>query len=290
MLPIVAGVLTSIAFASSVLTSTRASRIAGPVPSVAGVMVVGLAILLPVALITTPLPADRAITPTTFVLATLAGAANIGGLLLIYAGLRIGAVAIVSTIASTEGAIAAVISVVAGQSLAAGSGLALALIAFGVALAAGGRGEAVEGGVPIRRGAALRSAALAGLAAAVFGLGLFLTGQVSGLLPAPWVLLPGRIVGVLAVAIPLALTGRVRIPAAGLPFVLATGVTEVAGFWLYTIGAQLDIALTAVLSSMFAPVAAVLAFVLFRERLARVQVLGIALVVIGVAALGWLSA
>jgi len=41
-----------------------------------------------------------------------------------------------------------------------------------------------------------------------------------------------------------------------------------------------------VLASMFAPMAALAAFVLFGERLARLQVAGIALVVGGVALLG----
>jgi len=40
---------------------------------------------------------------------------------------------------------------------------------------------------------------------------------------------------------------------------------------------------------MFAPIAAVAAFLLFRERLARLQILGIAVVVVGVAILAWLS-
>jgi multidrug transporter EmrE-like cation transporter len=40
---------------------------------------------------------------------------------------------------------------------------------------------------------------------------------------------------------------------------------------------------------MFAPIAAVAAFVLFQERLAPLQILGIAVVVAGVAILAWLS-
>ncbi len=290
MLAIIAGVLTSLAFASSTLTSARASRLAGPTPVVAGVMLVGLVLVSPIALLAAPVPADPAISPMTFVLAALGGAANITGLLLVYAGLRIGTVGVVSTIASTEGAIAAVVSVVAGQALAAGSGLVLALIAFGVFLAATDRSEALEGDVRIPRRQALRSAGFAAAAATVFGLGLYVTGQASALLPPAWVILPGRIIGVLALAVPLVLTGRLRIPRAAVPLVVMTGITEVVGFSLYAIGARSDIALTAVLSSMFAPMAAVAAFVLFRERLARIQILGIAIVVVGVATLGWLSA
>jgi drug/metabolite transporter (DMT)-like permease len=289
MLSLIAGILTSLAFASSTITSTRASRLAGPAPVVAGVMLVGLVMTTPLALIASPLPADQALPWTTLVLAAIGGAANIVGLLLIYAGLRIGAVGIVSTIASTEGALAAVFAVLAGQALAAGAGLVLAVIAIGVALAAAGGEAAIELGVAIPRARALRAAAFAGAAATIFGFGLFVTGQVSRTLPPAWVIFPGRIVGVVAVAVPLFLTGRLRAPRAAIPLIVLTGITEVVGFSTYAIGARSDIALTAVLASMFAPIAAVAAFLLFRERLARLQILGIAVVVVGVAILAWLS-
>jgi drug/metabolite transporter (DMT)-like permease len=74
-----------------------------------------------------------------------------------------------------------------------------------------------------------------------------------------------------------------------LPLVLLIGLVEVVGLATFAVGAQSDIAMTSVLASMFAPLAAVAAFVLFRERLAPRQVLGIALVVIGIATLGMLA-
>jgi drug/metabolite transporter (DMT)-like permease len=289
MLPIVAGILTSFAFASSTMTSARASRIAGPLPLLGGVMLVGLVLVIPFAL-ASPLPPDPRINPSTLVSAAAGGAANLGGLLLIYVALRLGAVGIVSTIASTEGAIAAVVSVILGQTLAAGAGPVLGLIAFGVILAATARSEVLEEGVRIPRDRALRASALAALASVVFGTGLYLTGQVSAILPPAWVILPGRVLGVLAVTIPLLVIRGVRVPRAAVPLMVATGITEVVGFGLFALGAREDIALTAVLSSMFAPIAAIAAFVLFRERLGRIQVAGIGLVVTGVTLLAWLSA
>jgi drug/metabolite transporter (DMT)-like permease len=290
MPPLVAGVITALVFASSTLTSARASRLAGAPPVLAGVMLVGLVLVAPWALVLSPLPATPAITPLTMIQAFLAGAANVGGLLLIYAALQIGAVGVISTIASTEGALAATISVLAGQALAPGVAPVLALIAAGVVLAATSGGHELEEGVAISRARSLRAAGLAAVAAIIFGVGLFLTGRVSDTLPAAWVILPGRIVGVGLVALPLVLTARLRIPRAALPFVVSTGITEVVGFSTFTIGAQGDIALTAVLASMFAPVAAVAAFVLFRERLAARQILGIALVVVGIAIVAVLTA
>lgn len=100
----------------------------------------------------------------------------------------------------------------------------------------------------------------------------------------------GRLIGVVFVALPLFLTGRLHIPRAALPYVILTGFTETAGYCLYALGASHDIALTAVLASMFAPTAAVAAFILFRERLARRQMTGIVVVVVGIAVLAILTA
>lgn len=290
MLPIVAGIATSLAFAVSVLASARASRVAGAQQTVAGVMIVGAVIVLPVALIATPAPWTTGASAGTLLLAGLAGAGNVGGLLFTYAAYRVGAVGIVSTICSTEGAIAAVVSVLAGQALAPGSGPALAVVAVGVVLAATGGGGELEDGVAISRARSLRAAGLAACAACLFGVSLFTTGHVSSLLPAAWVILPGRLVGVAAVGVPLFLTDRLHIPRAVMPYVVLTGFVEVLGFATFTVGAQADIAITSVLASMFAPLAAVAAFVLFRERLAPRQIAGIVLVVIGIAVLGVLAA
>ena len=289
MLPIVAGILTALAFTISTLASARASRIAGAAPTVAGVMLVGAALVLPFALTVSPLPSGPGVTESV-ILAALAGAANVGGLLFAYSAFRIGAVGIISTIDSTEGAIAAVLSVLAGQTLAPGSGPALAVIALGVVLAATGGGHELEEGIAISRAQSLRAAGLAACAASLFGLGLFVTGHVSSTLPALWIILPGRIVGIAIVALPLFLTGRLRIPRAALPFIVLIGLVEVLGFVAFAAGAREDIAITSVLASMFAPLAAVAAFVLFKERLAPRQIAGIALVVVGIAILGVLAA
>jgi len=285
MIPIIGGLCAALVFAVSVLVSARASRLVGAPSTVAGAMVVGLAIGLPIALVTTPAPnLDGA----ALGWALMAGFGNVCGLLLTYVAYRAGAVGVVSAIASTEGAIAAVIAVLAGEILAPGSGIVLALIAVGVVLAASGGGE--EEGVPIPRDRAVRAAALALAAAISFAFGLYGAGRIAGLLPLAWAILPARVVGVAVVAVPLALLGRVRITRAALPYVVATGVAEIVGYVAYTIGAREGIAVSAVLASMFAPFAAIAAFVVFRERLSRRQVAGIIAIVVGVATLGLLQA
>jgi drug/metabolite transporter (DMT)-like permease len=75
-----------------------------------------------------------------------------------------------------------------------------------------------------------------------------------------------------------------------LPLVLVAGVCEVLGFALFAWGARDGIAVSAVLASQFAAIAAVAAYVLFRERLTPIQVTGAAIVVGGVGALSGIQA
>ena len=167
-------------------------------------------------------------------------------------------------------------SVAAGEILAPGAGILLALVAAGVVLAASAGGE--EEGVAISRDRAIRAASLSVVAAACFGISLFGGGQAAGLLPVFWAVLPARVVGTIFVAVPMVVLGRFRMTRAALPFVVATGIAEVVGFSFFTLGAREGIAVASVLSSMFAPIAAIAAFVVFRERLGRRQIVGIALV------------
>ena len=73
-------------------------------------------------------------------------------------------------------------------------------------------------------------------------------------------------------------------------FVVASGLAEVAGFYSYTLGSRHGLAIAAVLSSQFAVLALAASYVLFGERLSRVQLAGVACVVVGVAALTALTA
>lgn len=281
MLAIAGGLAAAASFAVSTLVSARASRLVGAPVTVAGVMAVGLALVLPVALLSTPLPTGVG----DLLAPTLSGAANIGGLLLAYSAYRIGTVGVVATVASTEGAISAILSVFAGQRLAPGSGPILAVVAAGVALAASGGGNEVEEGRRIDRRHSLQAAGLALLAAMMFGSGLYLAGSVSNDLPIAWILLPGRLLGCLALGVPLLVTGRAHVTREALPFIVVCGIVEVTGFSAFAVGARESIAVTSVLASMFAPIAAIASFLLFGERLARRQVGGIVLVVSGIALL-----
>jgi drug/metabolite transporter (DMT)-like permease len=134
-------------------------------------------------------------------------------------------------------------------------------------------------------GHSIEASLLAAAAACSFGVSLFATARVSNALPLVWAVIPPRIVGVAVVALPLLVTRRVRIEAAVVPLVLTSGLCEVAGFAAYSLGARHSVAVSAVLASQFAAFAALAAFVLFSERLRRVQVFGISMIAVCVALL-----
>jgi drug/metabolite transporter (DMT)-like permease len=131
----------------------------------------------------------------------------------------------------------------------------------------------------------VRATLLAAAAAATFGVALYAAGRVARDLPLAVAIVPARIAGVVALLIPLAVLGRLRLSRRALPLVVLTGLCEIAGLAAFTLGARHGIAVAAVLGSQFAAFAAVAAFLLFRERLSRLQLAGVVAIVAGVAVL-----
>ena len=123
------------------------------------------------------------------------------------------------------------------------------------------------------------------LAAGFFGLGLFAMGRLAEDLPINWIVFPSRTLAVLLVTLPIALIGRLRMTRDALPYIRRVRLPRGRGLVAYTIGARHGIAIAAILGSQFAAFAAVAAYFVFRERLARVQVAGVAVTAIGVAVL-----
>ena len=275
MISILCGLGAAAVFATATLCSSRSTRMIGPSPVLAWVMLIGSVIVVPWAL-AKGIPDNVGGDDLGWL--AVAGLGNVFGLLLAYSALRIGKVGIVAPIVSTEGAIAAVIAVVAGESISRGSGVTLAVIVVGIILAAAARDPH-----PVEEQAPAWIVALYALGAAFsFGFSLYATARVSAELPIVWALLPARIAGVFIVALPLILTSRLLLTRRAVPLVLASGVAEVVGFALFAVGARRETAVTAVLASQFAAIAGVAAFLLFRERLAPPQIAGVAIVIAGV--------
>jgi drug/metabolite transporter (DMT)-like permease len=284
MLAIVGGLGAALVFATVTLCNSRSSRMIGPTQLLSWVMLIGLAIVLPLVVLE-GVPDD--LDGESGAWLAVAGIGNVVGLLLAYAALRAGKVGIVAPVIATQGAVAAVLAVVAGESIGVGAAVTLAFIAVGVVLAglAGDEDEEVEG----REGGPHAMLYALGAAFAI-GWSLYATARASIDLPVVWALLPSRVIGVAVVTVPLALRSGLRMTREALPLVLVAGVCEVLGFALFALGARHGIAVSAVLASQFAAVAAVAAYFLFGERLARVQLAGVTLIVAGVGVLSALEA
>jgi drug/metabolite transporter (DMT)-like permease len=283
MIAIIGGLGAAAAWAVSTLCSSRSSRLIQPSSVVAWAMFVGLLVSAPIAAVH-GVPSRLDGSPGAWLV--LSGTGNVVGLMIAYRAMRIGQVALVAPLISTEGAVAAVIALLAGESVAPGTGVALAAIAVGVCLSAVPPSERVDPGGARRSQAAL----LAVIAAVSFGVSLYATGKAAAVLPTAWVVLSARLIGTVALGLPLALGGRLQLTRAALPLVVTSGLCEVLGFYSYAIGARHGIAVAAVLSSQFGAIAAVVAYVLLKERLSRIQLGGVVIVILGVAVLTALDA
>ncbi len=274
MIAVLGGLGAAACWATATLCASRSTRMIGAWSVLAWVMLVGFVVVAPLVAVK---GIPDALGKRELVWLALSGAGNVGGLLFAYKALRVGKVSIVAPITSTEGAIAAVLALVTGETLGAGAGLMLVVIVVGVTLASIGPG----GG----SGDPLRATLFAASAALCFGVSLYATARASDVLPLVWAVFPARALGIVAVALPLAVTRRLRLTRKAVPLVVTSGLCEVVGFASYALGSRHGIAVAAVLASQFAALAAVAAYFLFRERLTRLQLSGIVAIAIGVAIL-----
>jgi drug/metabolite transporter (DMT)-like permease len=287
VIAILFGLATAVLWAATLLGAARSTRLIGSWSTLAWIMLIGLVVAVPLVVLTAgPVAFDQR---DIFHLA-VAGIANTAGLLLVYAALRRGKVGVIGPIVSTEGAIAATLAVLDGDPVTLIAVGLLAVITVGVIMAASepssepppSPGDAAPT-VPIPSAAATALLALSG--AVLFGINLYVTSRIAVDLPVAWAILPARLAGVIGVAIPLILSRRLQLVRPAVPFVLLVGLAEVAGVATFSFGARESAAVTSVIASQFAGIAAVLAFLLFGERLGRLQVVGVVVIAIGVGAL-----
>jgi drug/metabolite transporter (DMT)-like permease len=276
VLAVLGGLGAALCWATGTLAAVRASRLVGPQRVLAWVMLVGLVVVVPLlAVAGRPHNLDA----REFGWLAVSGAGNVAGLLATYTALRIGKASIISPITSTEGAIAAVAAVVEGEHLGTPTAVLLGVIVIAVIVASRGEDLLAPGAHTAR------ASAFAAVAAVCFGASLFATGRVSQALPLAWALLPPRLLGVVAVTIPLLARRQLGIVRPAVRFVVLSGLCEVAGFASYAFGARHGIAVAAVLASQFAAFVVVGSFLLFHERLRAHQVAAVVTVVLCVAVL-----
>lgn len=274
MTAIIFGLLTALSFGFATVASSRSVLVARPYVVVAWVMLIGLIVAVPIAAIS---GWPTGLSVTKWGLLAFIGVANVGGLVLTYAALKVGKVAIVAPIVAAEGAIAAIFSFFLGESLSALAILALALIAAGVIASSVQRGDEQQ-----LSGSPWRPIGLAVGATVLFGTSLFTTGFLAGDVPSGFLLLPPRVAGVLVLTIPFALMRQLSVPRRIAPLLIIAGLGEVFGFVFFIVAAQESIAIASVLMSQYALIAALIGVLLFKERLSVPQYFGVGALLVGV--------
>lgn len=216
-----------------------------------------------------------------------AGVAGAAGIVFLYRGLSIGRMTVVAPTTAVEAAIIPVIFGLVGGERPSGVALAgvavalpaVALVSSSPRRSPGDAGEPSggEGLLPL----GLPEALVAGLAFGLFFISLERTGAGSGL----WPLVAARGAAMLAVGAVGVLARRSLRPAPGTaPSIAAAGGLDVAANILYLLASRRGLlSLVAVLTSLYPASTVLLARVVLRERLWRVQAAGLVLAGAGVA-------
>jgi|NGEPerStandDraft_6_1074524.scaffolds.fasta_scaffold20229_2 drug/metabolite transporter (DMT)-like permease len=278
MTAVLGGLGAAAAWALSAVCSSRSGRMIGAPAVVGWVMIVGLVLAAPLALVH---GVPRALGGPPGVWLAVSGGANVIGLVFMFGALRVGQVALVAPLISVEGAVAAVIAVLAGETLAPGVAVTLTVIVAGIIVASIPGRQTAGASQPAHSRAVIFAAA----AALMFGGSLYATARAGQGLPVAWVALAARLIGVPALAVPLALAGRLSLTRRAIPLLVTSGICEVLGFYSYTAGSRHGVAVAAVLASQSGTLAGLAGLALFRERLSRRQLIGVTVVVIGVGVL-----
>lgn len=272
MTGILLGLGSALAYGAADFFGGMTNRRAPLAAVVAWSQLVGLAALLPIAVMV----GDQALTAQSALWGALAGFAGSAGVALLYHGLSVGRM---STVAPLAGVMAAGLpftwGVVTGErpSAVALVGVALALVAIVLVSRADGADVLAN-----RRGA------FAGLGAGgAFGCMYVLlaaAGPGAGL----WPVVMARLVAVIAVAFTATVAHQsLRPPTAAYAGVAITGVLDMTANVLYLFAARAAlVALAAVLASLYPAATILLARVVLRERLKTAQKIGLLAAGVGV--------
>jgi drug/metabolite transporter (DMT)-like permease len=278
VIPVLAGLTAAVMWGLSTVVASRSTKVLGSQGALAWVMLIGGAATLALAPFS-GLP--HGISASAWAWAVAAGVGSAFGLSMMYRALRIGKVGVVAPIASTEGALAAVLSIALGERVTVGVAVCLGVIAAGVFVVTM-RGTATDIHV--------RPSLYAVVAACCFGVGLVGSSKAGHELGAVWTILVARVVGVSAIAAPLIVRRTLPRPGRALRMVAFSAFAELIGFAAFIGGSRHGVAIPAVLASQFAAVAAATSYLVFGERLGVRQRTGAAVIFAGVAALSLLRA
>ena len=222
----------------------------------------------------------------------LAGTLSALGALALYRSFEIGALVLVSPIAASYPALTVLLSISTGERLTRMHALGVCAVILGVILAAlalppKNEAAAEKESAPHRQRHLLRGVPWALAAALIFGVNYWILGfrvmPVFGGVASVWVI---RLISFVLLALLLRPLGQSpAVPRGSTAWLIFfIGVTDTAGFLANNLAfKQAQISIATVLASLYGVVTLFMAAVFLRERLGRVQWLGVALVFAGVA-------
>jgi len=270
---VVLGIMCALAWGLPEVQLARATRNLGIVPTIIGSIAIGLLVTSPILFFTDGLPH---ITARGAVLIIGMGVLTFVGYVAGFSAFQTGKLTIVAPTIACEGAVAAVIAILLGESFDTRILLLLPLAVIGVVLAAMGSSE--EG----QSSGALKAA----VAALIWGGILTLAAPVAGEVGVIWGFVLVRLVA-LVIALPIGLklgvVGKARLDWKN---VAAWGIGDSVASLLFVAAADRGpVAVAGVLAAQFATVGVIVGMVFLKERLHLRQWIGIITVILAISAI-----
>lgn len=216
---------------------------------------------------------------TSLLPAAAAGAAGAVALVSFYRALAIGTMSVVAPIAATGAVVPVAVGLAGGDRPGPLQALGMAAAVIGVVLASREFHDDAE------RRAAGRTSVWLALAAAL-GFGLFFVGlKASASHDILWTLLAARVGALIALAGPLiALRSRLAVGVRSLPVIAVIGVLDISANGLFAVASTKGLlSVVSVVSALYPVATVLLARFILKERVLRVQAVGIVAALAGVA-------
>ena len=269
-MPAVLALLSSLAWGTADFLGGTLSRRRQAIAVVGGSQVFGLAAMILAVTLTHRLTTDVHVV----MFGVGAGLFGLVGLISFYQALSTGSMGIVSPIASMSVVIPVVIGLVQGERPQPVESVGIAVAILGLVLACG---PELSGAVNVR------PVILAGVAAVTFGfcVSLMAQGGQRNILMTVTVMRISQVSVLVIVALMArSIGGLVR---TDVPMLAAIGVTDAGANVLFVAAASAGyLSITSVLGSLFPVVTVLLAWWVHKERLQRIQYLGVAITVVGI--------
>lgn len=284
------GLLAAAGWGISTIAAANAARRIGAPAALLASQALGAVVIAVMLLVLRP-PLGALLHNLAIVGLAVAAVLMLLGWLCYYWALEHGPVAVVGALAATYGAIAALLAVtVLGERLSGAAAAGIGIAVAGAVAAAAGRKAAISdppGAGPEsgwRRSRASRAIAAAGLSAVLYGLGAFWLAREAapvGWLPAAVAAYMVSVVAVLVFAPTLSRSVRPG-SSGGFMWAAVAGVAEALALAAFSRGGEIgQVAVTAAVSSIYPAIPLAAGLLLFRERPASRQLVGIGAIVTG---------